>query len=207
MICRSAALGGRRTSTPMLVRMLRSRVHTPCERIFHSSNAAAMWRRACGRVIPVTAVRCCWASSSLPLNLCETEMSHSVAGRADADEPPQALHLGGPVVLPPLVYLEPRLRLLVFREATYLALHSGPPCDHAAQSFPILGFDTEPDVGEPAGIGDEVDEQPVPERSVFARQDLRNVGGRSPPRQACHRSLGRIPALCSRVPLRTFGLR
>ena len=115
-------------------------------------------------------------------DLCETEVSHSVAGRADADEPTQSLHLGGPVVLPPLVYLEPRLRLLVFREAAYFALHSCSPCDHAAQSFPILGFDTEPDVGEPAGIGDEVDEQPVAERSVFARQDLRNVGGRSPSR-------------------------
>ena len=140
-------------------------------------------------------------------DLCETEVSHSVAGRTDADEPTQPLHLGGPVVLPPLVYLEPPLRLLIFREAAYFALHSCPPCDHAAQSFPFLGFDTESDIGEPAGIRDEVDEQPVAERSVFARQDLRNVGRRSPSRQACHRSLGRVPALCGRVPLRAFGFR
>jgi hypothetical protein len=86
----------------------------------------------------------------------ETEVLHAVAGRAQRDEPLQALGVSLIVVRPDLVAFN---RMSFSPATTHLATVPCPAIDGAAHEVPLVLWQKAPDVREPARRRDELDGQ------------------------------------------------
>ncbi len=135
------------------------------------------------------------------------EVRDGVAVGAQADQPPEGLHPSHVVEDPAFVRLQPPPRPAVLRGPTDLAAPPGPPGDHPPEPLPVPVRHTGADVGEPAGAGDQVDEEAAAEGPVLAGQQVGDIRGGRPPPEALHAGARRVPASGRRVPAGPVPLR
>ena len=126
--------------------------------------------------------------------------AHAGPGATEADQPPQHLHPAGVVEGPSLMRLQLYTRRTVSATTAGLATITRTTVDHAAYTIPLGRRDTGPDVGEPARLGYEVDEQSAAEAAVLARQELGERRPPRPPAQTSHPRTWRVPALGVPIP-------